>query len=157
MQHVSEPYYVPEGTPLHKQLINFQKARMRMGFVVDEYGDVLGIVTLEDILEQIVGEFTTDMTSRQNDIHPQEDGTYIVDGGMSLRDLNKAMKWSLPVKGPRTLSGLITERLEMIPENSTCLKVGKYVIETVQVKDNVVRTARIRPPAKKTSRRLAGG
>jgi Mg2+/Co2+ transporter CorB len=150
MQHVSEPYYVPEGTPLHKQLINFQKSRKRMGFVVDEYGEVQGIVTLEDILEEIVGEFTTDPGYRSEDIHPQEDGSYIVDGGVSLRDLNRAMKWSLPTNGPRTLSGLITERLEMIPETSTCIRVGKYVIETVQTKGNVVRTARIIAPVRKS-------
>ncbi len=149
MQHVSDPYYVPEGTPLHRQLIHFQKSRKRMGFVVDEYGDVQGIVTLEDILEEIVGEFTTDASQSSEDVHPQEDGSFIVDGGASIRDLNRAMKWSLPTSGPRTLSGLITERLEMIPESSTCIKVGKYVIETVQTKGNVVRTARIIPQARK--------
>lgn len=153
MQHVAEPYYIPEGTPLHKQLINFQKNRKRLGFVVDEYGNVLGIVTLEDILEEIVGEFTTDVNSQANDVHPQEDGSYIVDGGASIRDLNKSMKWSLPTNGPKTLSGLITERLEMIPENSTCLKIGKYIIETMQVKDNLVKTARVIPPARKAPKK----
>lgn len=153
MQHVVEPYYVPEGTPLHKQLINFQKNRRRLGFVVDEYGNVLGIVTLEDILEEIVGEFTTDANAQSTDVHPQDDGSYIVDGGASIRDLNRAMKWSLPTSGPKTLSGLITERLEMIPENNTCLKIGKYIIETMQVKDNLVKTARIIAPAKKSTKK----
>lgn len=153
MQHVAEPYYIPEGTPLHKQLINFQKIRKRLGFVVDEYGNVLGIVTLEDILEEIVGEFTTDLSAQSTDIHPQEDGSFIVDGSASIRDINKALKWSLPTSGPRTLSGLITERLEMIPESSTCLKIGKYIIETMQVKDNLVKTARVMPPLKKAVRK----
>lgn len=153
MQHVVEPYYIPENTPLHKQLINFQKNRKRLGFVVDEYGNVLGIVTLEDILEEIVGEFTTDANSQASDVHPQDDGSYIVDGSASIRDLNKSMKWSLPTNGPKTLSGLITERLEMIPESSTCLKVGKYIIETMQVKDNLVKTARVIPPARKSAKK----
>lgn len=153
MQHVVDPYYIPEGTPLHKQLINFQKNRKRLGFVVDEYGNVLGIVTLEDILEEIVGEFTTDVNSQASDVHPQDDGSFIVDGSASIRDLNKSMKWSLPTNGPKTLSGLITERLEMIPESSTCLKVGKYIIETMQVKDNLVKTARVIPPARKSSKK----
>lgn len=153
MQHVAEPYYVPEGTPLHKQLINFQKNRKRLGLVVDEYGNVLGIVTLEDILEEIVGEFTTDVNAQTSDIHPQDDGSFIVDGGANLRELNKQMKWSLPTTGPKTLSGLITERLEMIPEANTCLKIGKYIIETMQVKDNLVKTARILPPPKKSTKK----
>lgn len=157
MQHVVEPYYIPEGTPLHKQLINFQKNRKRLGFVVDEYGNVLGIVTLEDILEEIVGEFTTDVNAQASDVHPQDDGSYIVDGSASIRDLNKSMKWSLPTNGPKTLSGLITERLEMIPESSTCLKVGKYIIETMQVKDNLVKTARVIAPARKSGKKPRTG
>lgn len=157
MQHVVEPYYVPESTPLHKQLINFQKNRRRLGFVVDEYGNVLGIVTLEDILEEIVGEFTTDANAQLTDVHPQDDGSFIVDGGASIRDINKAMKWSLPTNGPKTLSGLITERLEMIPENNTCLKIGKYIIETMQVKDNLVKTARVIAPAKKSTKKNKSG
>lgn len=157
MQHVVEPYYVPEGTPLHKQLINFQKNRRRLGFVVDEYGNVLGIVTLEDILEEIVGEFTTDGSAQATDVHPQEDGSFIVDGGASIRDINRAMKWSLPTNGPKTLSGLITERLEMIPESNTCLKVSKYIIETMQVKDNLVKTARVIAPAKKSAKKPKTG
>jgi len=143
MQQAVEPYFVPEGTPLHMQLVNFQKVRRRMGFVVDEYGDVQGIVTLEDILEEIVGEFTTDYASSSQDIHPQEDGSYIIDGRATIRDINKALKWHLPTKGPKTLNGLITEHLETIPEHNLCFTIGNYRFETVQIKDNLVKTTRV--------------
>ncbi|HVL00478.1 MAG TPA: HlyC/CorC family transporter [Dongiaceae bacterium] len=154
LQQAVEPYFVPEGTPLHVQLVNFQKAKRRMGFIVDEYGDVQGIVTLEDILEEIVGEFTTDFAaSSSQDIHPQEDGSYIIDGLATIRDINKGLKWHLPSKGPKTLNGLITEHLEHIPEHNLCVKIGPYLIETIQIKDNLVKTARVintRPPRKKS-------
>lgn len=151
MQQAVEPYFVPEGTPLHMQLMNFQKVKRRMGFVVDEYGDVQGIVTLEDILEEIVGEFTTDFAATSSqDIHPQEDGSFIIDGLATIRDINKALKWHLPTKGPKTLNGLITEYLEHIPEHNLCVKIGNYKIETVQIKDNLVKTARVTSTAKKT-------
>ena len=143
MQQAVEPYFVPEGTPLHVQLLNFQKVKRRMGFVVDEYGDVLGIVTLEDILEEIVGEFTTDFAASSQDIHPQEDGSYIIDGLTTIREINKTLKWNLPTKGPKTLNGLITENLEAIPEHNLCLSIGRYRIETVQIKDSLVKTARV--------------
>lgn len=154
LQQAVEPYFVPEGTPLNTQLVNFQKAKRRLGFVVDEYGDVQGIVTLEDILEEIVGEFTTDFAATSSqDIHPQEDGSYIIDGLATIRDINKSLKWHLPSKGPKTLNGLITEHLEHIPEHNLCVKIGVYLIETIQIKDNLVKTARVintRPPRKKS-------
>lgn len=158
MQQAVEPYFIPEGTPLHIQLMNFQKAKRRMGFVVDEYGDVQGIVTLEDILEEIVGEFTTDFAATSSqDIHPQEDGSFIIDGLATIRDINKALKWHLPSKGPKTLNGLITEHLEYIPEHNLCVKIGSYRIETLQIKDNLVKTARVistkAKPKSKTTRR----
>lgn len=143
MQQAVEPYYVPEGTPLHLQLLNFQKVKRRMGFVVDEYGDVQGLVTLEDILEEIVGEFTTDYAASSQDIHPQEDGSFIIDGLATIRDINKALKWQLPTKGPKTLNGLITEHLESIPEHNLCLTIDQYRFETVRIKDNLVKTARV--------------
>lgn len=143
MQQAVEPYFVPEGTPLHTQLINFQRVKRRLGFVVDEYGDVQGIVTLEDILEEIVGEFTTDLAASSKDIHPQEDGSYIIDGAASIREINKSLKWDLPTDGPKTLSGLITETLETIPEAHLCIKVGEYCIETKQIKDNLIKNALI--------------
>jgi Mg2+/Co2+ transporter CorB len=117
--------------------------------VVDEYGDVQGIVTLEDILEEIVGEFTTDIASFNRDIYPQGDGSYLIDGAATIRDLNKALKWHLPTDGPKTLSGLITEHLETIPENNICLRIGPYLIETRQIAGNRIKTALVRSIAKK--------
>ncbi|WP_111657372.1 HlyC/CorC family transporter [Isoalcanivorax indicus] len=144
MQFSVEPYYVPEGTPLHRQLINFQNARRRMGIVVDEYGDVLGLITLEDILEEIVGEFTTDLAASSPDILPQEDGSYVIDGSTHLREINRTLHWELPTDGPKTLNGLILEHLQQIPESNTSLRVGDYLIEVMQVKDNMVKATRMR-------------
>ncbi|MGY0218807.1 HlyC/CorC family transporter [Endozoicomonadaceae bacterium StTr2] len=143
MKETEEPYFVPEATPLHTQLFNFQKERQRIGVVVDEYGDVQGLVTLEDILEEIVGEFTTDVADSSDDITPQDDGTYIIDGTASIREINKMLEWELPQDGPRTLNGLITEELETIPQLSVCLSVKKYRIEVLQTKDNIIRSARV--------------
>lgn len=144
MQLCREPYFVPESTPLHTQLFNFQKERRRIGIVVDEYGDVLGIATLEDILEEIVGEFTTDFASSSSqDILPQSDGTTIVDGTTPIRTLNRALDLELPTDGPKTLNGLITDYLESIPESNLCLKLHGLRLETLQIKDNVIRTVRI--------------
>jgi Mg2+/Co2+ transporter CorB len=141
-----EPYYVPAGTPLNTQLINFQRVKRRLGIVVDEYGDVKGMVTLEDILEEIVGDFTTDPSARIKDVYPQEDGTFLVDGAASLRDLNKLMRWEFPTDGPKTLNGLIIEHLEDIPEPGTSMRVAGYIIEIVQTKGNSVKIARIKVP-----------
>lgn len=144
MQHTVEPFFVPEGTPLHRQLINFQNAKRRIAIVVDEYGDVLGLVTLEDILEEIVGEFTTDMANTSQDIHPQDDGTFVIDGAAHLRDINKVLQWELPTDGPKTLNGLIIEHLQDIPDTSVCLRIDQYLIEILQVKDNMVKAVRMR-------------
>lgn len=146
MQLCREPYFTPESTPLHTQLFNFQKERRRIGIVVDEYGDVLGIATLEDILEEIVGEFTTDFASSSSqDILPQSDGTTIVDGTTPIRTLNRALNLDLPTDGPKTLNGLITDYLESIPESNLCLALHGMRLETLQIKDNVIRTVRIHP------------
>ena len=151
-----EPYFVPENTPLHTQLINFQKAKRRIGIVVDEYGEVLGIATLEDILEEIVGEFTTDYAATSSpDILPQEDGTFIMDGSTHIRTINKTLGWQLPTDGPKTLNGLITERLETIPENNVCLRTHGIRVEILQIKDNVVRAAKVHPPRRRERRRTA--
>jgi len=139
----TEPYFVPEGTPLHTQLLNFQRQKKRIGLVVDEYGVILGLVTLEGILEEIVGEFTTDIQTFDLDIHPQEDGSCIIDGTASIRDINRQLNWHLPVKGPKTLNGLILERLESIPETGISLRIDNYAVEITQVADNAVKTARI--------------
>lgn len=140
---LGEPYFIPEGTPLSTQLLNFQKQRRRYGLVVDEYGDLLGLVTLEDILEEIVGEFTTDPLTLSRNIVPQEDGSYLVDGSTSIRMLNRSMNWQLPTDGPKTLNGLIMEQLENIPEPGTRLLVGNYPVEIVKIAGNRVQTVRI--------------
>ncbi len=138
-------YFVPEGTPLHTQLLNFQRERRRMGLVVDEYGDIKGLVTLDDILEEIVGEFTTEPTDAIAEIVPQEDGSYLVDAGLGVRELNRAMGWELPTDGPKTLNGLILEHLERIPEPGTSLRIAGYPMEIVQTKGHAVKTVRIHP------------
>ena len=143
IQAVSRAYFVPESTPLPLQLINFQAAKERIAMVVDEYGDIQGIVTIEDILEEIVGEFTTDLTTIYVDIHPQEDGTYLIDGGAMLRLINRSLGWELPTDGPKTLHGLITEHLETIPESNLCFTLAGYRIEVVQIQDNMIRTAKL--------------
>lgn len=145
MQATREPYFVPESTPLHTQMFNFQKEKRRIALVVDEYGDVQGIVTLEDILEEIVGEFTTDIATFNKDITPQDDGSFIIDGTAAIRDINKALGWALPTEGPKTINGLILEYLEYIPDASLSLKLGNYYIEILQVKENIIKSARIIP------------
>jgi Mg2+/Co2+ transporter CorB len=145
LQVTREPYFVPTGTPLHTQLFNFQKQKRRIALVVDEYGDVQGIVTLEDILEEIVGEFTTDFAANMPEIHPQPDGSFYIDGTALIRDVNRAMGWHLPTHGQRTLNGLILEHLEFIPESNLCLKIDSYLLETLQIKDNMIHTVKIQP------------
>ena len=145
-----EPYYVPEGTPLSTQLVQFQKLRQRIALVVDEYGDIQGIVTLEDILEEIVGEFTTDPANDDTDIVKESQNTFLVDGTTNIREMNRAMDWTLPTDGPKTLNGLIVEFLETIPEPGTCLEIAGYPIEIVETNDNRVMTARIYPSAEPT-------
>ncbi len=140
-----EPYFVPEGTALTVQLTNFQRLRRRVAFVVDEYGDVLGLVTLEDILEEIVGEFTSDpATISHRDIHREPSGSYIVNGSATVRMLNRALGWELPTDGPKTLNGLVIEQLETIPEAGTSLRIGALEMEVMQIADNTIRTVRIK-------------
>ena len=142
---IREAYFVPEGTPLQTQLLNFQREKRRIGLVVDEYGDVMGLVTLEDILEEIVGEFTTDPSTHIREVHRQKDGTFLVDGSANIRELNRVMHWKLPTDGPKTFSGLITEHMESIPEPGTSLMLSGYPVEIVQTKGNIVKTAQINP------------
>ena len=144
VQEAEEPYFVPEGTPLHTQLLSFQKRRARVALVVDEYGDVQGLVTLEDILEEIVGEFTTDVADELPEVHRQDDGSYIVEGKALLRDVNRALGWRLPSAGPRTLNGLVVAHLEFIPDANVGLRIGRYQLETLQIADNVVRSVKVR-------------
>ncbi|QHF02169.1 DUF21 domain-containing protein [Pseudomonas asturiensis] len=134
-----EPYFVPESTPLQLQLLNFHKQQRRLGVVVDEYGEVLGIVTLEDILEEIVGEFENEQALDNPHIKRQEDGRLEVEGAASIRDLNKSLGWHLPSDGPKTLNGLVTEALETIPDAPVCLKIGPYRLEILETEDNRVK------------------
>lgn len=140
-----EGYFVPEGTALNVQLLNFQRDRRRIALVVDEYGDIQGLVTLEDILEEIVGEFTSDPATMNKDVHQEADGSFVVNGATTVRILNRTLGWDLPTDGPRTLNGLILEYLETIPVPGTSLRLGDLAIEIVQTTGNSVKTARIRP------------
>ena len=138
-----QSYFIPEGTPLTTQLLNFQKNKRRMGFVVDEYGDIQGLVTIEDILEEIVGEFTTDPTALHQSFVQDEDGSFLVDGSTHIREINRSLNLDLPSEGPRTLNGLILEHMEFIPEAGTSLMINLYPIEIMQVKHNMVKTVRL--------------
>ncbi|QSX41609.1 HlyC/CorC family transporter [Shewanella cyperi] len=146
LRAVKELYFVPEGTPLNVQLANFQHNKERIGLVVDEYGDIQGLVTLEDILEEIVGDFTTSMIpTPSEDISVQQDGSYLIDASINIRDLNKEMKWDFPTDGPKTLNGLILEYLEEIPAANTSLRLAGYPIEIVEVADNMIKSVRVIP------------
>lgn len=140
-----EPMYIPKGTPLNRQLLNFQRTKRRTGLVVDEYGDVLGLVTMADLLEEIVGEFATDPSDSIADVQPQEDGSFLVAGTANLRELVRTLNWELPTDGPKTFNGLIVEHLQSLPESGTSLMIAGYPIDIIQIQDNVVRTARVRP------------
>jgi len=143
-----EPYFVPESTTLTVQLTHFQRNRRRLAFVVNEYGDIEGLVTLEDILEEIVGEFTTDpATVMHKDIHAERPGVFIVNASATIRAVNRALQWHLPTDGPKTVNGLLLEQLETIPDPGTTLKVGDYQFEVLQIADNTIRTVRVYAPA----------
>ncbi len=157
LRAVREIYFIPEGTTLNVQLLKFKQAKERLGLVVDEYGDIQGLVTLEDILEEIVGDFTTTKEPTTSDeVTLQPDGSYLVDASATVRDLNKEMGWHLPTDGPKTLNGLIIEYLEDIPQNKMSLRIAGYPIEIVDVTDNMIKTVRIltnyyQPPRKQSS------
>jgi len=142
-----EPYFVPEATPLTTQLSNFQRNKRRLAFVVDEYGDIEGLVTLEDILEEIVGEFTSDpATIAHKDVHIEKPGVFIVNASATIRALNRACQWELPTNGPKTLNGLLLEQFETIPAPGASLKVGDYQFEVLHTGDNIIRTVRVVTP-----------
>jgi Mg2+/Co2+ transporter CorB len=147
------PYFVPEGTPLYQQLMNFQREKQRIALVVDEYGDFLGLITLVDLLEEIVGEFTTDPSDSISEIHRGEDGSLLVDCGIGVRDLNRALRWDLPTDGPKTLNGLVLDYLETIPEPGTSLKLGGHPVEIIQTTENAVKTVKIHPRLARKGRR----
>lgn len=143
---VREPYFIPENTSLNQQILNFQKNKRRTGFVVDEYGDLQGLVALVDILEEVVGEFATDPADHHKDVVPQEDGSWLVDGSISIRSLNNNLDMSLATDGPRTLNGLITEYLETIPDIGTSLLLDRRPVEIIKIRDNMIKTVRIHAP-----------
>ena len=138
-----DPYFVPEGTPLNTQLLNFQRQSRRFGVVVDEYGDIQGLVTLADILEEIVGEFTSAPGTINPDVHAEQDGSFVVAGSANLRDLNRSMNWELPTDGPKTLNGLVVEALGDIPEPGIQLGIKEFDMTVLQTAENAVKTVRI--------------
>lgn len=146
LRAVREIYFTPESTKLSSLLFQFQTSKERIGLVVDEYGDIQGLVTLEDILEEIVGEFTTSiLPSHSKNSHTQQDGSVLVDGSANIRELNKEMSWELPTEGPKTLNGLVLEHLEEIPHANMSFRIAGYPMEIVDIKDNMIRTVRILP------------
>lgn len=145
LEIISEPYFIPSGTPLYTQIQQFQEKQQRVALVVDEYGEFKGLVTLEDILEEVIGDFTTQSPSRLGSYREDDDGGWLVDGSSTLRDLNKKLNLSLPLDGPRTINGLILEHFEDIPESNTSFKVGTHVIEIVQTQDRIVKSVKIFP------------
>lgn len=145
LELIAEPYFIPSGTPLFTQIQQFQENQQRVALVVDEYGEFRGLVTLEDILEEVIGDFTTQSPSRTGSYHREEDGSWLVDGSSSLRDLNKKLNLELPLDGPRTLNGLILEYFEDIPEPSTSFKIGTHRLEIIQTQDRIVKSVKIFP------------
>lgn len=145
MALMRDPYFVPEGTSLNKQLVNFQGLQRRIALVVDEYGEIVGLVTLEDLLEEIVGEFTTDPASAARDFFPEPDGTFLVNGTVTVRQMNRALSTQFHTDGPKTLNGLVFEHMESIPDTATCMLIDGYPVEIVAVSGNQVKTARVRP------------
>jgi Mg2+/Co2+ transporter CorB len=147
LEHMRDPYFVPEGTPLNKQLLNFQQLQRRSAFVVDEYGDVQGLITTEDILREIVGEFDSSAEPEDLGITRENDASFVIDASANVRQLNRVMNWSLPTDGPKTLNGLIIEQLETIPESGTGVTVADYPIEILDTTEHGIKSVRIRPPS----------
>jgi Mg2+/Co2+ transporter CorB len=144
-QALIEPYYIPSGTTLNTQLLNFRQVKRRVGLVVDEYGDIQGLVALDEILEEIVGDFSTQTIGRMEDVLPQKDGSFLVRGTVSLRDLNRKLGWNLPTEESRTLNGLIVEYLENIPEPGTSLMIHGFQVEILRTRGTAIEITRVRP------------
>ncbi|CAI0974786.1 MAG: HlyC/CorC family transporter [Serratia proteamaculans] len=146
LRAADEIYYVPEGTPLNVQLVKFQRNKEKVSIVVDEYGDIQGLVTVEDILEEIVGDFTTSMSpTLAEEVNPQSDGSVLIDGTANVRELNKAFNWTLPATDARTINGMLLEELEEIPEIGTRVRVGHYDVDILDVQDNMIKQVRVTP------------
>jgi len=143
-REMDKPYFIPEGTPLHTQLLNFQQKKHRLAVVVDEYGEVMGLVALEDILEEIVGEFTSNLAEAVDNIYSQRDGSFIINGSATVREINKSLQWNLPTDGPKTLSGLMLEHLESFPDAKVGLSIGSHRLEILDLQGNVVQAVRAR-------------
>lgn len=141
-REMDPPYFIPESTPLHTQLMNFQKKKNPLAVVIDEYGEVLGLVALEDILEEIVGEFTSNLTQITDSIYPQRDGSYIIDGTANIREINKSLNWKLPTDGPKTLNGLMLEYLESFPDGNAGMAISTYRLEILALEGNVIQAVR---------------
>ncbi|HHL2499306.1 TPA: HlyC/CorC family transporter [Yersinia enterocolitica] len=145
LRAADEVYFIPEGTPLNVQLVKFQRNKEKVGMIVDEYGDIQGLVTVEDILEEIVGDFTTSMSpSLAEEVNPQSDGSVLIDGSANVRELNKAFNWSLPIEA-RTINGMLLEELEEIPQVDAQVRVGNYLIDVLDVQENMIKRVRVTP------------
>lgn len=151
-KQIREAYFIPVGTSLYQQLNNFQAKKRRTALAVDEYGDIQGLVTLEDILEEVVGEFTTDSPTSNLNVHPQDDGSFLIAGNTHIREINRSLGWNLPQEGPKTLNGLIIEQMEMIPEPGTSIMIARHPIEVTKTQKNAVQMARVMPALIKKSR-----
>lgn len=146
LRAADEVYFIPEATPLNVQLLKFQRNKERIGLIVNEYGDIIGLITLEDILEEIVGEFTTSMApSLSEEITPQNDGSFLIEGSANIRDINKGLSWELPTDGPRTLNGLILEHLEDIPESQLSIQVASHPMEIIDFTENKIKLVKVYP------------
>ena len=145
LNEVETPYFVPENTPLHTQLRQFQQKKLRMGIVVDEYGDLMGLVTLEDILEEIVGEFTSNLIEENEELHALSDGSTVCSGTISIRELNRQRGWDLPTDGPKTKSGLALEALEAFPSGHVAVQIPGYLLEVLDIEGTLISKVKIRP------------
>ena len=143
IESLDEAYFIPENTPLSTQLFNFQKNKKTVAVIIDEYGSVKGLVTIKDVLEEIVGELATDIDRETVEIMEQKDGSYLIDASIPLRELNKKINWQLPINGAKTLNGLIIDQVETIPENNIKIEIDNYVIETVLIRNNMIKIARV--------------
>ncbi|WP_186380755.1 HlyC/CorC family transporter [Yersinia mollaretii] len=145
LRAADEIYFIPEGTPLNVQLVKFQRNKEKVGVIVDEYGDIQGLVTVEDILEEIVGDFTTSMSpTLAEEVNPQSDGSVLIEGSANVRELNKAFNWSLPIDA-RTINGMLLEALEEIPQVETQVRIGNYLIDVLDVQENMIKRVRVKP------------
>ena len=145
LNHIQQPYFIPETTTLSQQLIEFKKKKEKLGFAVDEYGNIQGLVTIEDIFEEIVGDYLEETEKLNNEMRPQKDGDYfIVNAASNIRSLNRMMNWNIPIEEAKTMNGAILEKLGYIPDNGTEIELGNYKINIVQTKENAIKTLRIK-------------